>query len=98
MTAFNGGEGGGQTGNADHGVQHRAGTVHGGKGAQTLCALQKLGGIRLPCQRCSEFFAGSRVHHGDILGVELVDLRQQLIHAGVGGKTEHLVAVHTRHV
>ena len=98
MAALDRSQRSGQTGDADNSVQHDVGAIHGSQFTQTFGTLQQLGGIGLTSQRGGKFFVGSRVHHGHVPGVELMDLSQQFIHAGIGSQTEHGIPVHAGNV
>ena len=98
VAALNGSQRGRQTRDADDSVQHHVGAVHGGQLAQTLGPLQQLGGIGLTGQRGRKLCISIGVYHGYVFGVELVDLLQQFIHAGIGGQTKHGIAVHAGYV
>ena len=94
MAALDSRQRGIQTRNADNSVQHRACAVHGGQLTQTVRPLQQLGRARLPRQRGGQPVERGRVGDSHILRVKFSDLGQQLVYAGVGRQTEHLIAVH----
>ena len=98
VAALDGGQRGIQARNADDGIQHGARAVHRCQLPQAVRAFQQLRCVCLPCQRGGQLFKGCRVGDGNVLRVELGNLGQQLVNAGIGRQAEHLVAVHTADV
>ena len=98
VAALNGSKGGRQARNAHHRVEHHIGAFHGGQFPQPLGAAKQPGRSGGSRQGGVQPVTGVRVDHGDVPGMELGNLLQQELHAGIGGKAKDFIAVHTGNV
>ena len=98
VAALDGGQGGPQSGNAHHAVQHHVRPLHGGQLPQALGAAQQQRRAGTAGQGGVQLLGGRRVGDADGAGMEFFDLRKQQVHMAVGRQAEYLKPLGPNHV
>ena len=93
VAALDGGQGGAQTGDAHHGVEHNAGGGVAGQFQQALAAPQQPGRLGQTSQQAFHPVGTSWVGDYHHLGRKLPDLLHELLNAGMGGQAVHGIAL-----